>query len=98
MDVTTYQTSIGFLPASRSGLTPAHWSVTHLCNRCFDYIATEELIAHAQIHAVGPSDREAFPSRKPSGTMATKQPDRCEGPIAACDDQHPPITTDHRRR
>ena len=98
MDATTYQTSVGFLPDTRSGLTPAHWSVRHLCHRCLDYIATEELIAHAQIHAAELSGCEDFPSRGHSGNMEPKQPDPCEDPMTASEDQHAPMTTDHRRR
>jgi hypothetical protein len=98
MDATSYQTSVGFLPDTPSGLTPAHWSVIHLCNRCLDHIVTEQLIAHAQIHAAEQSDCEVFPSRGHSGTMEPKRLDRCEDPITASDDQHAPMTTDHRRR
>lgn len=95
---TTYQTYVGYLPATRSGLSPAHWSISHLCNCCLDYVATEQLIAHAQIHAVEPPGCEDFHSREPSGTMAPKQVDRCEDTIAAFEDPHAPMTTDRRRR
>jgi len=72
MDVTTYQTHVALLPAlnTRNGLTPAQWSVTHLCNRCLDYVPAEQLIAHTQIHAAELSGCEDFHSRQPSGTMA----------------------------
>lgn len=72
MDVTTYQTYVGYLPATRSGPMPAHWSVTHLCNRCFHYVTTQQLITHAQMHETGQSGGEDFRSREHSGTMATK--------------------------
>ena len=100
MDVTTYQTHVALLPAlnTRNGLTPAHWSVTHLCNRCLDYVPAEQLIAHTQIHAAELSGCEDFHSRRPSGTMAPQQLDRCEDTIAASEDPHAPMTTDRRRR
>ena len=56
----TYQTYVGYLPASRSGLSPARWSITHLCSRCQDYVATEALIAHTRSHK--PADGVRQPS------------------------------------
>ncbi len=94
----TYQTYVGYLPATRRGLTPAHWSVTHLCSRCSDYVATADLVAHTHMHTVEPSGGEGFHSRDHSGTMAPKQLDPTEDPITASEDQHPPTTTEQRRR
>jgi hypothetical protein len=95
---TTYQTYVGHLPATRSGLAPAHWSISHLCNCCLDYVATAQLVAHAQMHSAEPSGDEGFHSREHSGTMAPEQLDRCEDTIAASNDRHTPTTTTQRRR
>lgn len=97
MSVTTYQTYVGHLPATWSGLTPAHWSIAHLCNRCLDYVPTEQLVAHTQIHANELSGREDFRSRDHSGKMTPKQVDPNEDTITASED-HAPMTTDRRRR
>jgi hypothetical protein len=66
---------VGYLPATPSGLSLAHWSVQHLCNRVFDYDATAQLVGHTQIHATEPPDGEDSHSREHSGKMATKQLD-----------------------
>ncbi len=97
MTVTTYRSYVGHLPATRSGLTPAHWSVTHLCNVCLDYVGTEQLITHTQIHADELSGDEDFHCREHSGTMTPRQFDPDEDPITASED-HAPTTTDRRRR
>jgi hypothetical protein len=52
MDVTTYRTYVSHLPATRSGLSPAQWSIQHVCNRCQDQVATDALIAHSRSHAL----------------------------------------------
>ncbi len=100
MDVTTYQTNVAFLPALRTGsrLMPAHWSVTHLCHRCYDYVITAQLVAHTQIHADELSGGEDFHSRDHSGTMAPEHLDRCEDTITASNNRHAPTTTTQRRR
>jgi hypothetical protein len=100
MDVTTYQTNVVFLPAlrTRSRLMPAQWSVMHLCSRCYDYVITGQLVAHAQMHANAPSGDEDFHSGEPSGTMAPERLDRCEDSITPSNDPNPPMTTTQRRR
>jgi len=98
MDVTTSQTYVGYLPTTRSGLMPAHQSVTHRCHRCLDYVATGQLVAHAQMHANAPSGDEDLHSGEHSGTMAPEHLDRCEDTITASNDRHTPTTTTQRRR
>ena len=49
---TSYRTHVSYRPPTPLGLIPGRWAVEHQCTVCRARVATEDLIEHAQDHAV----------------------------------------------
>jgi hypothetical protein len=48
--VTKFDTEVFFSEATPMGLIPACWRIWHRCRTCYDWLRTDELLAHAQEH------------------------------------------------
>lgn len=53
---TTFRTQVSYLPPTPLGLVPGRWAIEHHCTLCRRRVAADELIAHAQDHAVGATE------------------------------------------
>ncbi len=67
---TIYRTVVLRLPPTPMGLLPERWTIEHRCNLCFERVAPEELIAHAQHHQPPAGAGESFQLPDASGTLA----------------------------
>jgi len=48
--MTDFDTKVFYDEASPMGLIPACWRIRHKCRTCYDWLRTDELLAHAQEH------------------------------------------------
>ena len=61
----TYRSVVLHVPPTPMGLVPERWVVDHWCNACRQRVATDQLVAHARVHAGG-----SFPPASSPVTMA----------------------------
>lgn len=55
--MTKFDTDVYLSEASPMGLIPECWQIRHKCRTCYDWLRTDELLAHAQEHAaISPND------------------------------------------